>query len=84
MSAFGGKADLIHGLAECLLLAKSGHYMKRLPRPDQRREYDAFHVSLADLSLTDGYPCGGQPRNGPLMGCDGFCDFHRPSDHPPV
>jgi len=25
MSAFGGKADIIHDLAGCLLLAKSGH-----------------------------------------------------------
>lgn len=25
MSAFGGKADLNHGLAECLFLAKCGH-----------------------------------------------------------
>ena len=37
MSALGGKADIIQGVAKCLLIARSGHRITQPPHNSQYR-----------------------------------------------
>ena len=50
MSAFGGRADIIQGVAECPLIARSGH----LPCTENRSFPYRLRTARRDLLVGDG------------------------------
>ncbi len=53
MSAFGGKADSLTHLSECLLIAKSGHSMRRLFGRLSTQEFKRLYGHVGMWGLDD-------------------------------